>query len=110
LKDETGEKKAYISQLEWKSARTVFEIRMYMVKVACNCGKHALYVVNWIQQNIYLIIFLCEGNQPDTLTAEMYQEILKKGGPSAEKTIVCDIQQVIENQKKILYDIMIRIG
>ena len=39
LSDETGEKKDYISQLDWKSARTVFEIRTNMVKVDCNYGK-----------------------------------------------------------------------
>ena len=38
LNDETGGKKDYISQLEWKSARTAFEIRTNMIKVACNYG------------------------------------------------------------------------
>jgi len=39
LNDETEEKKDYISQLEWKSARTVFEIRTNIIKVPCNYGK-----------------------------------------------------------------------
>ena len=64
-------------------SRTVFEIRTNMAKVACNYGKQ--------DNNTCIVcgepdttehIFLCEGNQPDTLTAEMYEEIIQKGGPS----------------------------
>ena len=68
------------------------------------------YVVNRTQMNI---IFPCEGNQSDTLTPEVYQQLIQKGGPSTEKTklkqIACDIQQVIKDRKQ-LQEIISRTG
>jgi len=59
------------------------------------------------------IIFPCEGNQSDTLTPEVYQQLIQKGGPSTEKTklkqIACDIQQVIKDRKQ-LQEIISRTG
>jgi len=114
LSDETGEKKDYISQLEWKSARTVFEIRTNMIKVACNYGKqeNSTRIVCGEQDTIEHI-FLCEGNQSDALTPEVYQQLIQKGGPSTERMklqqIACDIQQVIEDRKQ-LQEVISRTG
>jgi len=50
-------------------------------------------------------IFLCERNQLVTLTPEVYQQLVQKGGPSTEKMklkqIACDIQQVIKDRKQL---------
>ena len=114
MSDETGEKKDYISQLEWKSARTVFEIRTNMIKVACNYGKeeNSTRIVCGEQDTIEHI-FLCEGNQSDALTPEVYQQLIQKGGPSTERMklqqIACDIQQVIEDRKQ-LQEVISRTG
>jgi len=114
LSDETGEKKDYISQLDWKSARTVFEIRTNMIKVACNYGKQENNTcIVCGEQDTTEHIFLCEGNQSDTLTPEVYQQLIQKGGPSTERMklqqIACDIQQVIKDRKQ-LQEIISRTG
>jgi len=50
-------------------------------------------------------IFLCEGNQSDALTPEVYQQLIQKGRPSTERMnlqqIACDIQQVIKDRKML---------
>jgi len=77
-----------------------------MIKVACNFGKQENNTcVVCGEQDTTEHIFMCKGNQPDTLTAETYQELIQKVGPSIEKMklkqIACDIQQVIEDCKKL---------
>jgi len=77
-----------------------------MIKVACNYGKQENNTcIVCGEQDTTEHIFLYEGNQSDTLTPEVYQQLIQKGGPSTEKTklkqIACDIQQVIEDRRKL---------
>jgi len=70
---------------------------------------------NMTKLNIYqsINLFLCKGNQSEILTAEVYQELIRKGGPTIEKKklniIACDIQQTIKDHNK-LQEILYKTG
>ena len=75
-----------------------------MVKVECNYGKQENNTcIVCGEQDTTERIFLCEGNQSDTLTPEVYQQLIQKGG------LCCDIQQVIKDRKQ-LQEVISRIG
>ena len=97
--------KWYIKNVSWEAARTIFEIRSNMVKIDSNFGKHDSQCCICGQEETTSHLFECEGE----LTASMYREIIKDGGPKEEKTVLEEyaakiqrtIHQKIEIQKII---------
>jgi len=76
--------KWYIKNVSSEAARTIFEVRSNMVKIDSNYGKPESQCCMRGQNETTRHLFECE----DDLTIDIYNKIMKDGGPREEKTVL----------------------
>ena len=84
--------KWYIKNVSWKAARTIFEVRSNMVKIDSNFGKSESQCYICGQNDTTSHLFECD----DNLTIDMYNEIMKDGGPKEDKTVLEEYAERIQ--------------
>jgi len=73
-----------IKNLSWKAARTIFKVRSNMIKIDSNFAKSESQWHIYGQNDTTRHLFECD----DDLTIDMYNEIMKDGGPKEEMTVL----------------------